>query len=177
MLSKRIVLMIRLKCKSIMGKNHSKAELLRKSGIFKMFGYGGYWQPDWIPSFPEHIAIGNNVTVAADVRLYEHDVIHRIWNENPRYKGPRMHCKTGDIVIGDNVTICAKSIILYGVTIGHDAVIACGSIVTKNVPDYAIVAGNPARIIGDTRDLLKRRLIEDGNDIDNFRYIDFYSER
>lgn len=53
----------------------------------------------------------------------------------------------GEIIIGDNVWIGENSIILAGVTIGEGAVIAAGSIVTKNVPPYTVVAGNPAKIL------------------------------
>lgn len=47
--------------------------------------------------------------------------------------------------IGTNATI------ISGITIGKGALVGAGSVVTKNVPDYAIVAGVPARVIGDTR--------------------------
>ena len=50
-------------------------------------------------------------------------------------------------IIGNDVWIAAKSIVFQGVKIGNGAVIGAGSVVTKDVPDYAIVAGNPARII------------------------------
>jgi acetyltransferase-like isoleucine patch superfamily enzyme len=49
--------------------------------------------------------------------------------------------------IGSDVWIGTGAIILAGVTIGNGAVIGSGSVVTKMVPDYAIVAGNPARLI------------------------------
>jgi virginiamycin A acetyltransferase len=49
--------------------------------------------------------------------------------------------------IGSDVLLGANSIILSGISIGHGAIIGAGSIVTKNVPPYAIVAGNPAKII------------------------------
>jgi len=52
--------------------------------------------------------------------------------------------------IGSNATIVA------GVTIGTEALVGAGAVVTKNVPDYAIVVGNPARIVGDTRDRKRR---------------------
>ena len=47
--------------------------------------------------------------------------------------------------IGSNATI------LCGVTVGEGALVGAGAVVTKNVPDYAIVAGVPARVVGDTR--------------------------
>lgn len=53
----------------------------------------------------------------------------------------------GDIVVKDDVWIGLNSIILSGVTIGQGAIVAAGSVVTKDIPPYAIVAGNPAKVI------------------------------
>ena len=53
----------------------------------------------------------------------------------------------GDIIVDDDVWIGQNAIILSGVHIGQGAVIAAGAVVTKNVPPYAIVGGNPAQII------------------------------
>lgn len=53
----------------------------------------------------------------------------------------------GPIVVEDDVWLGTRSTILSGVTIGRGAVIAAGSVVTNNVPPYAIVGGNPAKII------------------------------
>lgn len=58
----------------------------------------------------------------------------------------RIHCK-GPVVIGKNVWIGDKATILSGVHIGEGAVIAANSSVTKDVPPYAIVGGQPAKII------------------------------
>lgn len=55
----------------------------------------------------------------------------------------------GDVVIGDGVWIGFRAIILPGVKIGEGAVIGAGSVVTKNVEPYAIVAGNPAKKVGE----------------------------
>jgi acetyltransferase-like isoleucine patch superfamily enzyme len=52
----------------------------------------------------------------------------------------------GDIVVGSDVWVGFDALILSGVTIGNGAVVAARSVVTKDVPPYAIVAGNPARI-------------------------------
>ena len=53
----------------------------------------------------------------------------------------------GDVIIGNDVWIGMNAIILSGVEIGNGAVIAAGSVVVKNVPPYAIVGGNPAKLI------------------------------
>ena len=55
--------------------------------------------------------------------------------------------RRGDIVIGADVWLTFGSWVLSGVTIGHGAVIATGSVVVKDVPPYTIVGGNPAKII------------------------------
>lgn len=57
----------------------------------------------------------------------------------------------GAVVIGNNVWIGDKATILPGVTIGDGAVIAANSVVTKDVPAYSVVAGNPAKIIKQTQ--------------------------
>lgn len=51
------------------------------------------------------------------------------------------------ITVGNNVWIGGNSVVLMGVRVGNNAVIGAGSVVTKDVPDNALVAGNPARII------------------------------
>ncbi len=51
------------------------------------------------------------------------------------------------VTICDDVWIGARVIILPGVTVGKGAIIAAGAVVTKDVPEYAIVGGNPARVI------------------------------
>ncbi|MBR7140507.1 MAG: acyltransferase [Clostridia bacterium] len=51
------------------------------------------------------------------------------------------------VVIKKQAWICSRVTIVPGVTIGEGAVVAAGSVVTKDVPDFAVVAGNPARII------------------------------
>lgn len=53
----------------------------------------------------------------------------------------------GAVIIEDEVWLGANSIILSGVTIGKGAIVAAGSVVTKDVPPYTIVGGNPAKFI------------------------------
>jgi len=57
-----------------------------------------------------------------------------------------------DIHIGSGCWIAAGAIISGGVEIGDNVIVAAGSVVTHDVPDFSIVAGAPAKIIGDTRD-------------------------
>lgn len=57
-----------------------------------------------------------------------------------------------DINIGSGAWIASGAVIVGGVSIGNNVIVAANSVVTKSVPDYAIVAGVPAKIIGDTRD-------------------------
>ena len=58
------------------------------------------------------------------------------------------------VVIGNDVWICSHVIILPGVTIGKNVIVGAGAVVTKDIPDGVIVAGNPARIIGQTEDFI-----------------------
>lgn len=137
---------------------------LQKQSIFTGIRFlivlelGGYWHPRIIPSFPKNISIGDNVTVCADVKFFEHDIVHRMWNGDQNYNGEKISLFVGKIKIDDNVVIGGNSIILYNVHIGNNALIAAGSVVTKDVEPFAIVAGNPARKIGDTRELYLKRL-------------------
>jgi virginiamycin A acetyltransferase len=66
-------------------------------------------------------------------------------------------CK-GDIVIENDVWIGANSTIMSGITIHNGAIIAAGSTVTKDVPPYAIVAGNPGKVV---KYRFNRKQIED----------------
>lgn len=54
---------------------------------------------------------------------------------------------TGDTTVGNDVWTCEHSVMLPGVTIGDGAVVAAGAVVVKDVPPYAIVGGNPAKLI------------------------------
>jgi acetyltransferase-like isoleucine patch superfamily enzyme len=57
--------------------------------------------------------------------------------------------RNGAVVIGSDVWLGARSIVMHGVTIGDGAIVGAGAVVTKDVAPYAIVAGVPARVIGE----------------------------
>jgi acetyltransferase-like isoleucine patch superfamily enzyme len=69
-------------------------------------------------------------------------------NEFPKVKKDHGHPATkGDVTIGNDVWVATNAVIMSGVTIGDGAVIGAYSVVTKDVPPYTIVAGNPAKQI------------------------------
>ena len=59
------------------------------------------------------------------------------------------HYPEEEVVISDDVWIGTRVIILPGVHVGKGAIIGAGAVVTKDIPDYTIVGGNPARVIRD----------------------------
>jgi len=88
------------------------------------------------------LKIGSHVDIASQVLIYnsEHDL------ESEEFKA-----RQEPVEIKDYVFIGPRTIILPGVTIGHGAVVGAGAVVTKDVPDYAIVGGVPAKIIGERK--------------------------
>jgi len=83
--------------------------------------------------------IGSNVNISPEVMIMtaEHDV------NDPKFSGIE-----APVYINDYVWISTRAMILPGVIIGRGAVVAAGAVVTKNVPDFAIAGGVPAKIIG-----------------------------
>jgi acetyltransferase-like isoleucine patch superfamily enzyme len=101
------------------------------------------------------INIGNRVLLAHNVNIFDnltHPINPRIRHEQYKAIITTGHPKKIDlserpVVIEDDVWIGCLSIVLPGVTIGRSAIVGAGSVVTKDVPPYTIVAGNPACII------------------------------
>jgi acetyltransferase-like isoleucine patch superfamily enzyme len=94
------------------------------------------------------VRIGNDVRIAHRVSIMSED--HRF----ERVDVPiRLQGKVGrPVVIGDDVWIGCGAIILKGVTVGRGAIVAAGAVVTRDVPEYAVVAGSPARVIRQRQD-------------------------
>ncbi len=89
----------------------------------------------------EHISIGRDCAISWNTNILDGNG-HQLTVDGVPRPSP------APVAIGDGVWVGAGAFILSGVTIGSGAVVGAGSIVTKDVPDRAIVAGNPARVIG-----------------------------
>lgn len=94
----------------------------------------------------DDIIIGNNVKIGGGTCIYTSD-FHSLDAEIRKTKLDIINRKTAPVKIGDDVFIGAKCLILKGVTIGNKSIIGAGSVVTKNIPDSEIWAGNPAKFI------------------------------
>lgn len=135
-----------------------RAQFLKKHNVFYEMGDNCYWHTRDIPSEPYLIKLGNNVRVAANVRLITHDITSKMFNNMPELiQDGKFQFFYGKIEIGDNVMIGAESVILYNVKIGSNVIVAAGSIVTKDVPSGSIVGGSPAKVIGNFNDFVDKR--------------------
>lgn len=89
------------------------------------------------------IEIGSGVMLAAGCALYSYD--HGIAGETPIRQ--QSLTSRGPIIVGDDAWLGTGATVLSGVRIGQGAVVGAGAVVTRDLPDYAIAVGNPARII------------------------------
>jgi maltose O-acetyltransferase len=88
----------------------------------------------------EHITIGRHVNLSSGAAL---------WTLQHDHRDPEFRSVGGPIAVGDRAWISFRATVLPGITVGEGAVVAAGAVVTRNVPDYAIVAGVPARVVGE----------------------------
>ena len=87
--------------------------------------------------------------IGADVLLAQHIVVSGLNHGYTDITQPirTQTCTTAEIVIEDEVWIGANAVLTAGVRVGRHAVVAAGSVVTRDVPPYTVVGGNPARIL------------------------------
>ncbi len=96
------------------------------------------------------IADGVEILLGGNHRLdwattYPFPAMPRLWPEAAGVTG--YDTTRGDVVIGHDVWLGSQCMVMSGLRIGHGAVVAARAVVTRDVPPYAIVAGNPARIV------------------------------
>ena len=104
---------------------------------------------DW--SHGRHITLCDEATLAPGVRILCHDASCR-----RRIGGTWV----APVTIGKRAFIGTEAVIMPGVTVGEDAIVAAGAVVTRDVESGTIVAGIPARVIGNTSDLDEKRRSE-----------------
>lgn len=151
-----------LRCKLLLANRHNI-----KIGYNTTFGRGTvFWAPNQM-TIGDNVYIGKYCTIQADMDMGSNIVIANnvglIGRYDHDYSQVEMNIKDaswiGDvnynflgknkkIIIEDDVWIGFGAVIFTGIHVHKGAIIAAGSIVTKDVPAYAIVAGNPARIKG-----------------------------
>lgn len=110
----------------------TKIKLGNNSGIGKRCNISAY------------TSIGDDVMMGEDVIIYTRNHSTYMTDIPMNKQGFK---KFQDVIIGNDVWIGSRVIILPGVKIGNGVIIGAGSVVTKNVPDLVVVAGNPAKIV------------------------------
>lgn len=93
------------------------------------------------------IIVGDDVMIGSGALIVDNDA-HPV-NPFKRHTEPP---KAAPVKIGNMVFIGARAIVLKGIELGEGAVVGAGAVVTRSVKPFAIVAGNPAAVVGDSRD-------------------------
>ena len=114
----------------------------RAGGLGSRSGRIPSLNPNSTISCIDHVSIGSGCAISWNVNIFD-------FNGHDLFVDGVRRSKSQPVHIGDNVWIGTGVTILPGVTIGDGAVVAAGSVVTSNVPDRALVAGNPARLISE----------------------------
>lgn len=126
----------------------SNEKLARSQGV--KIGHNCNIQDVNFGSEPYLIEIGNHVQITTGTKIYTHGGAWVL-----REKHPKLDF-FGKVVIKDNIYIGNNTLIMPGVTIFSNVIVAAGSVVTKSIPPGSIAGGNPAKIIGNIDDFEKR---------------------
>ena len=132
----------------------ARVKFIRKHNLFDSIGEQILWQPHLLPMDSKMIRLHNNIVVANDVAFITHDAIYDVFDHLGEGKFVQ---NVGCIEVMDNVFIGYGAKILPGVRIGPNAIVAAGSIVTKDVPEGSVVGGNPAKVIGRFDDVKEKQ--------------------
>lgn len=136
-----------------------RANYLKKHHILGGVGNDCYFGPTLLPIYPELIKLHNNVVIHGKVRIVPHDMVNTFLKRAVPGEdfGPRE--RIGCIEIMDNVYIASGSRIMPNVRINKNCIISADSVVTQDIPENSVVAGNPAKVIGRFDMLVASRLM------------------
>ncbi len=123
----------------LVGRNHLECGVLLQSTKGKITLNGCFLNRNCNLVAMDEIYIGKGTTIGPNVCIYDHDHLRNSSGNSDFIARP--------VLIDENVWIGANAIILKGTQIGNGAIIAAGSVVTKDVPGYAVVGGVPAKLI------------------------------
>lgn len=101
-------------------------------------------------SEPYLVTIGSNCSITNGVKIFTHGGGRAV-----RFMDPTFDC-FGKVTIGDYVYIGTNTLIMPGVSIGNNVLIAAGSVVTKSIPANVVVGGNPASVICSIEEFYER---------------------
>lgn len=133
----------------------TRTKYLVKHNVFAGVGKNFFFQPRKIPADPKLIKFHDNVVVTSGVLFITHDVSDFMLNNMGLSRF--YEYQSGCIEVKNNVFI------------GNNVMIGAGSVVTKDVPDNSVVAGNPARVIESFDEYLEKRNKKEENII---KYVD-----
>jgi acetyltransferase-like isoleucine patch superfamily enzyme len=139
----------------VLGKDVAVLRRLQRQGRVTL-GTGTYGVPPILTFMLDNtgLRVGNYSSLGSLIMLggkHPTDRVttypHRIWMGMEGAGEDGFPIPSADTIVGSDVWLCYEAVILSGVTIGDGAIVAAGAVVTKDVPPYAIVGGNPARLI------------------------------
>jgi len=116
---------------------------------------------NYIDAYNAKVTISNNVQITNYVNILTHSSHHGIRLLDNRFDGYAEYpeiLKVGDIYIGENSYIGPHSVLMPGTKLGKGTIVSAFSFVNGDFPDFAILRGQPARVIGDTRAVDKKLL-------------------
>lgn len=143
---KKIVNKVRSLCESF----KPLEQQARNAGV--ILGEGNFIASKFWGSEPYLIQIGSHCQITGGVTIFTHG-----GGNVAREKHPQFDC-FGKVRIGNYVYIGTNSLIMPGVTIGNNVLVAAGSVVTKSIPDNVVVGGNPASILCSLDEYIERNM-------------------
>ena len=107
------------------------------------------------------LKIGKNCDISCGVHIYTHSTVKRCVSDKKFNEDGSINrdiIEKAPVNIGNNTFIGANAVVLMGVNIGECCVVGAGAVVTKDIPDFTVVAGVPAKLVGKVK--IKNKQVE-----------------